>query len=316
MKHTPLKITLLAAALISAACTSTPSTSMLDKARQDYRAVQSNPMSTTYAPLETKQAGEALALANAAAQRYESKENIDQLTYLAQQKISVTREAINQKSAEAQIAQSGTQRDQLLLEQRTAEADRSKLNAKIAQNEASNAKRSTQVALGEAADAKQSSQDAQAQTALAQQEAQAALARNAQLESELKALSAKKTAHGIVITLSDMLFGTNLARLNAEGMRNTQKLAALLNDHPERTVLIEGFTDSVGSAVHNQVLSERRANAVRSALVDLGMKPERIAIRGYGEDLPVAANDTAAHRQLNRRVEIVISDNKGVLIPR
>jgi outer membrane protein OmpA-like peptidoglycan-associated protein len=166
------------------------------------------------------------------------------------------------------------------------------------------------------AEAKQDVQAAQAEAAGAQRMAQDAQARSALLEAQLSALSAKKTARGIVITLSDVLFGTDLARLNAEGMRSVQKLVALLQDNPQRTVLVEGFTDSTGSAAHNQALSERRASAVRSALVDLGVGQERVAIHGYGETLPVAANDSAANRQLNRRVEIVLSDDKGTITPR
>jgi outer membrane protein OmpA-like peptidoglycan-associated protein len=330
MKHIPLKLTLLAVALLGAACTSAPTTSLLDRARSDYHAVQSSPMAATYAPLETKQAGEALALANGAADQHASQEKIDQLTYVAQQKISLTRETIKQKSAEAEIAQAGKQRDQLLLEQRTAEADQSKLNTQIARNEASDAKRNTQMAqndaananritqlaLQEAASAKLGTQTAQADAAGAQRAAQEAQARSAQLEAQLSALAAKKTARGDVITLGDVLFGTDLARLNAEGMRNAQKLATLLQDHPQRSALVEGFADSTGSAAHNQDLSERRANAVRSALVDLGVAQERISIRGYGEEHPVAANDTSANRQLNRRVEIVLSDDQGIITPR
>jgi outer membrane protein OmpA-like peptidoglycan-associated protein len=332
MKTIPLKLsmTLLAVALLGAACSSAPTTSLLDRARSDYHAVQSSPMAATYAPLETKQAGDALALANVAADQHASQEKIDQLAYVAQQKISLTREIIKQKSAEAEIAQAGKQRDQMLLEQRTAEADKSKLNAQIARNEASdakrntqlaqndaaNAQRNTQLALNEAAKAKQGAQLAQADAAGAQRLAQEAQARSAQLEAQLSELAAKKTARGDVITLGDVLFGTDLARLNSDGMRNAQKLVTLLQDNPQRTVLIEGFTDSTGSAAHNQDLSERRANAVRSALVEMGVAQERIAIHGYGEELPVAANDTAAHRQLNRRVEIVLSDDKGTVIPR
>jgi outer membrane protein OmpA-like peptidoglycan-associated protein len=123
-------------------------------------------------------------------------------------------------------------------------------------------------------------------------------------------------AQGMVITLSDVLFGTNLARLNADGMRSTQKLVTLLQENPQRTVLIEGFTDSTGSAKHNLDLSERRANAVSSVLVEMGVAQERIDIHGYGEEFPVAANNSAANRQLNRRVEIVLSDDQGTITPR
>ena len=90
----------------------------------------------------------------------------------------------------------------------------------------------------------------------------------------------------------------------------------VLQQNPQRTVLIEGFTDSTGSAEHNQDLSERRASAVRSALQLAGVNRDRIAIRGYGMSYPVAANDTAANRQLNRRVEIVLSDATGKIAPR
>ena len=73
-------------------------------------------------------------------------------------------------------------------------------------------------------------------------------------------------------------------------------------------MLIEGFTDSTGSAEFNQGLSERRALAVRSALVDAGVSPQRISTEGYGMARPVADNSTPEGRQRNRRVEIVIQD--------
>lgn len=330
MKKIPLTLTLLAVAVLTAACTSAPTTSLLDRARDDYRAVQNSPLAATYAPLETKQAGDALALANTASDQRESQDKIDHLAYIAQQKISLTREAINQKSAEAEIANAGKQRDQLLLDQRTAEADRSKLKAQMADKEATEAKQATARALAQAADAKRGTlvaqneadaakkgaQAASTDAANAQRQAQEAQERSARLEAQLSALAAKKTARGVVITLSDVLFGTDLSRLSAEGMRSAQKLATLLQDNPQRTVLVEGFTDSTGSAAHNQGLSERRANTVRDALTSMGIAQERIAVHGYGEELPVVANDNAAHRQLNRRVEIVLSDDKGVITPR
>jgi outer membrane protein OmpA-like peptidoglycan-associated protein len=81
-------------------------------------------------------------------------------------------------------------------------------------------------------------------------------------------------------------------------------------------VAIEGFTDSTGSEERNQVLSEQRANAVREALLEMGISPGRITTRGYGKSLPVASNATEAGRQLNRRVEILLSDENGQLMAR
>ena len=144
----------------------------------------------------------------------------------------------------------------------------------------------------------------------------AANAHSRQLEAQLKELDAKKTERGIVITLGDVLFDTNKSDLKAGGVRNVQKLADLLKEYPQRTVLVEGFTDSTGSSSYNQELSERRAGAVRTALQDTGVSRSRISDRGYGQTFPVANNGTAEGRQLNRRVEIIVSNEGKTIAPR
>src|SRR5450759_2719451 len=138
----------------------------------------------------------------------------------------------------------------------------------------------------------------------------------AQPEMQLKELNAKKTERGLVITLGDVLFSTNKAQLKPGGMRNVQKLADFLKQYPQHKVLVEGYTDSTGSNSLNQELSDRRDNAVRTALIDMGISSDRVTTRGYGEAFPVAGNDTAASRQLNRRVEIILSDENGNIAPR
>ncbi|MFC5473815.1 OmpA family protein [Paraherbaspirillum soli] len=282
MNNNHLTPTLLAIAMLVGACSSIPKTTyLLDQTRSDYVAAQNNPNVANYAPLEMKQAGEALGQANAAASHDDSAETIDKLAYLAKQKIALAQEAAKQKSAEANVASAGKERDQMRLDQRTNEADQAKMSAEQSK-----------------------------------QEAQVAQARAAQLEAQLADLAAKKTERGMVITFGDVLFGTDLARLNSDGMRTAQKLADVLLQNPQRTVLVEGFTDSTGVASHNQELSERRATAVRGALQQLGVPAERIAIRGYGQAYPVAANNTAQNRQLNRRVEIVLSDGSGKISQR
>jgi outer membrane protein OmpA-like peptidoglycan-associated protein len=296
MKNFYLTPTLLAIAALVGACSSVPTTtSLLDQTRSDYRMAQSNPNVASYAPLELKQAGEALEQANAAASHNDSLAKIDNLAYVARQKIALTQEVAKQKSAEADVAKAGKERDQIILSQRTNEANQAKASAEQSNLAAQNAQRTTQLAQGEAA---------------------AAQARAAQLEAQLADLAAKKTERGMVITLGDVLFGTDLARLNSDGMRTAQKLANVLQQNPQRTVLVEGFTDSTGTAAHNQALSERRATAVRDALLELGVARERVAVRGYGEAFPIAANDTAQNRQLNRRVEIVLSDDSGKITTR
>jgi outer membrane protein OmpA-like peptidoglycan-associated protein len=287
---------LLAITALVAACSSVPkTTSLLDQVRNDYLMAQSNPNVANYAPLELKQAGEALEQANAAARNDDSAANIDKAAYIAKQKIALTQEVSKQKSAEASVASAGKERDQIRLDQRTNEADQAKISAE-------QAKLATQVAQSETAEAQRKTQEAQA--------------RAAQLEAQLADLAAKKTERGMVITLGDVLFGTDMARLNPDGMRTAQKLADVLQQNPQRTVLVEGFTDSTGAASYNQELSERRATAVRSALQELGVARDRVAIRGYGQAYPVASNNTAQNRQLNRRVEIVLSDAGGKVTQR
>ena len=136
------------------------------------------------------------------------------------------------------------------------------------------------------------------------------------LQQQLRDLAAKKTDRGMIITLSDVLFATDQSNLNADGIRTLQKLATILQQNPTRNVLIEGFTDSTGSVAHNQMLSERRARAVSSVLQMAGVGERRILVRGYGESFPAEPNDTALHRQLNRRVEILLSDDNGELLSR
>ena len=140
---------------------------------------------------------------------------------------------------------------------------------------------------------------------------QLAQTRAAKLEAELSELTSQKAKRGTVITLGDVLFGFDQSTLSPPGLSQVRKLVQVLKRYPERVVLIEGHTDATGSAHYNQLLSERRADAVRRLLQDMGIAGERLKVRGYGRDFPAAPNDTAENRQLNRRVEIVVSDEDG-----
>lgn len=309
MKKIYLTSALLGVAALITACGSVGTTSLLDQTRSDYRLAQNNPKVATYAPLELKQAGDALAQADAEATKNRSAEKIDQLAYLAKQKIALTQEVANQRAAEAEVANAGRERDQIRIDQRTNEANIAKMNADKSKLAAEQAQR-------DAAQAQRVTLAAQVDLVSAQRKTQEAQARAAQLEAQMAELAAKKTERGLVITLGDVLFGTDLSRLSDEGMRTTQKLASVLQQNPQRNVLIEGFTDSTGAAAYNQELSERRSMAVRDALQGQGVARERIQMRGYGQSYPVAANDTPSNRQLNRRVEIVVSDDNGKVMPR
>ena len=202
MKKSHFTPVLLAMAVFVSACSSMPTTtSLLDQTRVDFMNAQNNPKVASYAPLEMKQAGEALEQANAAASHNDNAEKIDRLAYIAKQKIALTQEVAKQKSAEMEIANAGKERDQVRLDQRTNEANQAKVSA-------DQAKLATQIAQGETAEAQRQTQDAQA--------------RAAQLEAQLTALAAKKTERGMVITLGDVLFGTDQSRLTPEGLRSAK----------------------------------------------------------------------------------------------
>jgi outer membrane protein OmpA-like peptidoglycan-associated protein len=118
-----------------------------------------------------------------------------------------------------------------------------------------------------------------------------------------------------VLTLGDVLFDTGKAELNSGAARKLDQLAQFLTEHPDRRVQIDGFTDSVGSDSYNLDLSQRRADAVRSALLSRGIASTRVSDQGYGKAFPVASNEDSGGRQLNRRVEIVIGGENGETIP-
>lgn len=110
-----------------------------------------------------------------------------------------------------------------------------------------------------------------------------------------------------MLTLGDVLFDSGQAELKAGAFSTIDRLATFMRENPERTLVVEGYTDSVGSDAYNLSLSQRRADAVRAALLARGIDGSRITKSGMGKANPVAGNDTAAGRQRNRRVEIVIS---------
>jgi outer membrane protein OmpA-like peptidoglycan-associated protein/outer membrane murein-binding lipoprotein Lpp len=131
---------------------------------------------------------------------------------------------------------------------------------------------------------------------------------NAELQRQIAALQAKPTDRGLVLTLGDVLFASGRAELKSGAASNLGQLVTFLEKYPGRTVAIEGHTDSVGGEDYNLGLSQRRADSVRTYLVSRGVDAARVTAMGAGESSPVAGNDSAAGRQQNRRVEVIISN--------
>ena len=261
-----------------AGCSSQPEkNALLDEARSNYRVAQNDPQARDLAGAEMRLADDALKQANAASERGDKPADVDHLAYLAKQRVAIAQETGRQKAAEKSVDSAEAGRDKVRLAARTTEAD-------MAHRSADSARRT--------------SDDAQA--------------RNRDLEAQLKALNARQTPRGMVITMGDVLFDTGRAELKSGGRRNVERLGGFLKEYPQRKVLIEGYTDSTGSNEANQVLSGRRAEAVMMALLDMGVGRGQLSAQGYGETHPIAGNDNAGGRQMNRRVEIVLSDEKGV----
>lgn len=310
---------LVAAALGLAACQSVPTREpSIVQAQQAYDSAANDPRIARTAQTELREARDALARADAAWQQNHNVEEARHLAYLAEQRARIAAEVGNRRAAEESLQQASTERDRVRLQARERETQLQRERALEAQQRAQLEAARAAAAQNQAQQALSAADRERQQAQMASQQAQAAMSavererqRAAQLQNELRELSAKNTDRGLVVTLSDVLFDTGKAELRTGAMRAVDRLAEVLKQYEERRVSIEGFTDSTGSDDYNMALSERRANAVRQALVSRGVPPNRIMVRPYGEAYPVATNDTAAGRQMNRRVEIVLSDSQG-----
>jgi outer membrane protein OmpA-like peptidoglycan-associated protein len=204
----------------------------------------------------------------------------------------------------AKRAKSEAEQARLLASAESAEKERANREAAMKAEEAERARMEAEARAREA-------DKAMMEAAAKAREAEKAKAEVDELLSQLSELKAKQTERGIVLTMGDVLFAFDRATLSPEAFRNVDKLAAFLKKHPNRSVLIEGHTDNVGSDEYNLTLSEKRAEAVKNALVAKGVGQERVTTKGYGKKYPVASNNTSDGRQLNRRVEVVVL-NEGV----
>lgn len=128
----------------------------------------------------------------------------------------------------------------------------------------------------------------------------------AEKAGQAQAYMSEKQSQEKAITSGNILFGFNKAEPKSGSEQKVEQLSGFLKNNPDRQVLLEGFTDSIGPKAYNDQLAERRAEAVAKALHADGIKADRITTKGYGPNYPVDTNKTAAGRQQNRRVEITI----------
>jgi outer membrane protein OmpA-like peptidoglycan-associated protein len=269
----------------------------LEQARENYQQMQRDARVSAQAPVASYEASQALRRTEQAWEQSSDEAEVKHLAYLTNKRVEIARETAQQKAAETEAQQLKQEREKFLLETRTREAERAK---QLAESRA----REVQIAQQEAEARARDSQEAQ-------RKAQAATDRAAELEKRFAELKAKQTDRGFELTLSDVLFEFNKANLKAGSARSLTKITEFLRENPQRQITIEGYTDNVGSDAYNRELSQRRAEAVREFFVQNGISANRITARGLGEEYPVASNDTEAGRQQNRRVQIIIVDEKG-----
>jgi outer membrane protein OmpA-like peptidoglycan-associated protein len=283
MNYTKTSITAVVSAILMAACATAPKNiEQLDQARSDVQSLASDPLAQQAASQELANARSSLDRAESAL-KDGKREDVVHYSYLASQQAQTGQARVNEVRSKEQVAQGEAERNRVLLESRTREA--------------------------EAATAQ-----AQEQTRIAQSQAQQAEAARREAEEtqrQLAELQAKQTERGMVLTLGDVLFDTGASTLKPGAGAVLDRVAGFLNENDGTKVMIEGHTDSRGSDQYNQELSQRRAQAVADGLAFRGIDRGRVEAVGRGEALPVASNDSAAGQQQNRRVELVFSDAAG-----
>ena len=239
----------------------------------------------------------------------------------AQAKAQADAEAQKRAQAEAQT---------LTAQQAKAEADRARAQAEMASAQAAKdraeADTARQTAMAQqqaaqaeaeksrlaAAQADQQRQLAEQQRLAAEKQVQQSEAEKAEMRQRLLTqlnliLATRDSARGLIVNMSDVLFDTAKATLRAGAREKLSKVAGIVLAYPTLKLAVEGHTDSVGGDSYNQVLSEKRAYAVRDYLVAQGINGNSMTAIGLGKGDPVASNATAAGRQMNRRVEMVVS---------
>jgi len=267
-----------------AGCAGTPDKNpLLEKAQNDFQQAEQDSLILTKAPVALKEAEEALQISRELWQDKADRELVTHHAYIARQKVAIARETALLNAAQDEVERAETERQRVLIEARKADAEAAENRARQALTQAREER----------------------------MEAEKARKRAEELALRVNELEAQQTERGLVLTLGDVLFDFGKALLKPGGKRAVAELAKFLKEYPERKVMIEGFTDSIGSDSYNKDLSIRRADAVRIELNENGISSGRIQIRGYGERFAVASNSNEAGRQRNRRVEVIISDKDG-----
>jgi outer membrane protein OmpA-like peptidoglycan-associated protein len=270
-------ILIAAVAAVFAGCASAPQRSeQVEQARAEIDRLGQEPLAQQAAAKDLESARKSLQDAQTALHDKREPGIVDHYAYLARRHAEAGEARVAEARARQEVARAQEDRTKVLVDARAREA-----------------------------------QEAQARAERARSEATATQAQLQNAQRQLAELKAKQTDRGMVVTLGDVLFDTGQATLKPGADLAINRLATYLTSNPDTKVLVEGHTDSRGSDDYNQGLSERRAQAVATALESRGIRADQVQTKGLGKTFPVASNDTPEGRQQNRRVEIVFSDASG-----
>ncbi len=275
---------LLGTLAVSGCSTTSTTESRAEQLRAEFDLMAGQGVVREQAPVAVDEARKELNKLESLVDADASEEEIRQQLYITERKIGLVRETAQMKQADDFISDADSLRKDAVIQ----EKDRQIVEAENAA-----------AVLGVAA-------------MQAEQRADRMETKVQSLQSEVEELSAENTERGMVLTLGDILFETDKARLKTNANDSLLKVAKFLNEYPDRELVIEGHTDSTGPTEHNEELSEARAESVKDALVSYGVEAERIETEGFGESRPVESNETTFGRVQNRRVEIIIlEDNRN-----
>ena len=249
----------------------------------------------------------------------------DHLLYIAERRVDIAWATAQLHDFEQQQSELQSERSRLELaaarhdaEQARRELDQQRLLAQISAEEAQRQAEEVRAqgeeetaAAREEADQAQRLADAQAkETALARREAELAGAAADALRTRINDLRATRGSQGMQMSLDDLAFAPGQSSLRAEAGESIAKVVEFVSEDPSKSIRIEGHTDSTGSANVNQVLSQKRADAVRDALLNAGIDGSRMTAVGLGSDQSVASNNTSDGRAKNRRVDIILLEKQ------
>lgn len=303
----------LASLALISSCALTPENDSLAEAREQVEQAQQTPAVTEHAALTLEQAEESLATAESLwdEEGRDEQEAVEHHAYLAERQATVAIQRAAQGEAQKEVEQASRTREQVVRRARERELQAARDRAEQAEMEAESAQQQARTREEQYQSARDQAASAQAQTeAERQQELQ-------ELRETVESLQAQQTERGMVLTMKDVLFDFGQSEMNPGGARTMEQLASYLERNPDRQILVEGYTDNIGDPEFNRELARQRAEAVREQLAAAGIDTNRIQVEAHGEEYPIATNETAAGRQLNRRVEVVVANaGKGTPEPR